>query len=136
MRKIFIVILCFLLCQAVKIEDKEETCFVLATRAVVNRESEWNKILKSRPSVSEQTLRNTLIEDSFNFCMKKISPEEVKKFGGTQMRSYKSYAYLVDVAYEKYLGDSKIQQNKKFEDKKIEIAKRVAIKSIEQSNEL
>jgi len=127
---------CFLLTQALKNEDKEETCFVLATRAVVNREPEWREILKARPSVPEQTLRNKLIEDSFNFCMKAISPDEVKKFGGTRQRSYKSYAYLVDVAYDGYLGDKKIQQNKKFEDRKIEIAKRVAIRSIERPNEL
>lgn len=136
MKKFFILFCLFLLTQGVKIEDKEETCFVLSTRGVMTREGEWRKILKANPSVTEQTLRNVLVEDTFNYCMQNINPEEVKKFSGTQNRRYETFAYLVDVPYEKYFDAANIKKNSKFEDKKVEIAKRVAIKSLERPNHL
>lgn len=102
----------------------------------MSREGEWRKILKADPSVTEQTLRNVLVEDTFNYCMQSISPEEVKKFSGMQNRQYKTFAYLVDVPYEKYFDKENVKKNSKFEERKVEIAKRVAIKSLERPNNL
>jgi hypothetical protein len=118
--------------QAAKNDEKEETCFVLGTRAVVNREKEWKEILVARPKVTEQALRNKLVEESFNFCMKTIKNEDIKKFGGTRVRDYNSYKHLVDISYEKYKGNIVINPDPLFETRKIDIAKRVAIKSMER----
>ena len=124
------------LVQSAKNDEKEETCFVLGTRAVVNREKEWKAILEARPKLTEQSLRNKLVEDSYNFCMKNIKNDEIKKYGGTKVRDYKTYKHLVDVSFEKYKGNTVINPDPLFETRKIDIAKRVAMKSIERGNEL
>ncbi|OMJ81127.1 hypothetical protein SteCoe_18491 [Stentor coeruleus] len=120
----------------IKFEDKEETCFVLATRGISNRADEVTNHLSKYPEFVEQDYKNKLIEDAFNYCMEEITVKEAKKFRGTKIRPYEMYEHLVNVAIDKYRIKEELACKEGFNDYKVEIAKRVAMKSLERGPDL
>ncbi|OMJ70254.1 hypothetical protein SteCoe_31821 [Stentor coeruleus] len=120
----------------VKFEDKEETCFVLATRGINNRNDEISEHLAKYSELVEQDYKNKIIEDAFNYCMGEISVKEIKKLGGTKIRPFEMYEHLVKVKIDKYRMKDELVCEEGFNDYKVEIAKRVAMKSMERGPDL
>lgn len=134
---IFYMFFIFAASLASRFEEKEETCFVLATRGASNRLPEITKYIESRyPELNEQDLRMKLTEDAYDFCMQHITSKEIKHFEGTRLREYSEYSHLVKIPLSQYTPASDLSNSIKFSSNRVTIAKRVAMKSLQGKRDL
>jgi hypothetical protein len=118
------------------IQDKEEVCFVLATRASTQREEEIKAHAEANPKLEEKKIKERLIEDGFNLCISSITPKETQLLSGTKIRPYDTYSHLVSVSLDKYKKPKNLEISKKFYDNRINIGKRIALKSMRTPTDL
>ena len=126
-----------LLCQGSKFQKKEETCLVLASRSIKEREKEITQFLSKHPSFDKKDLSDKLTEDSYDFCMSLITIKEISSLGGIATRPYSTYSHLVSVPLEKTYKTAKdLKVSSTFSEYRVEVSKRIAMSSISLDKEL
>lgn len=129
---IFIV---FCLVSASNYENKEETCLTLASRSVQERTKEISACLLENPLFVRKDLVNKLTEDAYDLCMSLITIQEIKKLQGISQKPYAWYSHLVNAPLH-YKTQADLQVTSNFADYRIEISKRIAMKSISLDRDL
>ena len=130
MNKFVLLLLVIIVVFSSKTEEKEETCLTLASRSIKEREKEIAQHLEEHPSLVEKDLSNKIVEDSYNYCLKKITAKEVTSLGGIAQRPFSSYSHLVKQPLTKYKTPKNTKQSQKFADYRIEVSKRIAMNSM------
>ena len=129
------ILMVFCFANASSYENKEETCLTLASRGVQERAGEITDFLLEKPLFLKKDLANKLTEDAYDLCMSLITIQEIKKLQGISQKPYAWYSHLVNAPLH-YKTQADLQVTSNFADYRIEISKRIAMKSISLDRDL
>lgn len=108
-------------------EDKENFCYILATRSLRERKNEVLAYLKLHPHLTEPAIKPKLLEDAFNTCMSEKSLDDIPD-DSQIFQSYSNYAPFAHVPLEKYTTFQDLKLNPEFTQKKGEILRKTMMK--------
>jgi hypothetical protein len=111
---------------AVSKQDKENTCFYFTHSAFKFRFQEIDEHLDNHPDLNRKDLILKVHEDSFNYCMGKITDEEVETIGLRRIRDFKPYSHLLHLSLDQYLSPENLTVSQEFLDEREKISAQIS----------
>ncbi|OMJ84546.1 hypothetical protein SteCoe_14356 [Stentor coeruleus] len=105
---------------AITFEEKENFCYILATRSLRERKGEIADHIKLHPHLSEPAIKPKLLEDAFYTCMGEKSLDDIPE-DSQIFNSYSNYASFAYVPLEKYTTFQDLKLTPEFTKKKGDI---------------
>lgn len=120
------IILLFSLVSALDLTAKEDSCYLLSSYLVRERQGEISAHLKAYPHLKEPELRFKVIELGYYECMEKINQEQVKVLKNNNKREFSKYSSLVQAKISHLVSLKEVKLTADFMKKKQEIGKRIS----------
>ena len=95
-------------------QSKENTCFYFTHSAFKYRFQEIENHLEKYQELNRKDLILKIHEDSFKYCMAKITDEEVETIGLRRIRDFKPFSHLLHLSLDLYLSPQDLVVSQEF----------------------
>lgn len=109
---------------AAKNDDKEDSCYLLASHLIRERMDEISDFMFERKHLREPEVRMKIIEDSFYHCLSLITDEQARDIANNDRKEYTKYKKLVDIPIGDYKSIQDTKTSKEFKKLVSTISKR------------
>lgn len=114
------------LASAIKPETKEDSCYMLSSHLVRTITDEIRDYVYTNPYLKEAEVRIKSIEQSFWYCMDKMTDKEALEISKNSRKEYSKYMNLFKVDLQKFKSIEDVRLSKEFIEKRSQISKRIS----------